>query len=80
VNATLTRARADFVGATHYVWRTMQDEQVRPAHADLEGEVCSFADPPEVEGEGAHHPGEFPNCRCFAEPILPDALEAGAAD
>ena len=69
-NATFTRVRADAAGVTHYVWRTVGDEKVRSAHYILDGEIFEFASPPDVEGEGAHHPGEFPNCRCYAEPII----------
>lgn len=69
-NATLTKARAQSVGATHYIWRTVGDAQVRPAHAKMDGKVCEFANPPEVEGEGRHGPGEIYNCRCYADPIL----------
>ena len=69
-NATLTRARAEAVGVTHYVWRTVGDAQVRPAHDELDGEIFEFGKAPYVEGEGYHHPGEFPNCRCYAEPIF----------
>lgn len=77
-NAALTRARAEFVGAEYYIWRTMQDPEVRESHAELEGEVFRFDDPPEIEGEGAHGPGDFPNCRCFPEPIITGReLDAG---
>lgn len=69
-NATFTRARSDAAGVTHYVWRTVGDEKVRSAHEALDGEIFAFAEPPDVEGEGRHHPGEFPNCRCYAEPII----------
>ena len=69
-HSAITRARADFVGSTHYIWRTMLDAEVRESHAELEGEVFAFDDPPDIEGEGPHGPGEFPNCRCFAEPII----------
>lgn len=72
-NAAMTQARATFVGSTHYIWRTMNDPEVRSAHEELEGEVFEWATPPEVRGEGRHHPGEFPNCRCFAEPIITGA-------
>lgn len=70
-NATLTRARAESVGVTHYVWRTMEDSAVREAHEQMDGLIFEFAVAPYVEGEGYHHPGEFPNCRCYAEPIIP---------
>jgi SPP1 gp7 family putative phage head morphogenesis protein len=71
-NAALTQARAGYVGATHYIWRTAEDGDVRESHAVMEGKIFRFDDPPYVEGEGNHGPGEFPNCRCFAEPIIPE--------
>lgn len=70
-NATLTMARAQLVGATHYFWRTAEDGDVRESHAAMDGKIFRFDDPPYVEGEGNHGPGEFPNCRCYAEPIIP---------
>jgi SPP1 gp7 family putative phage head morphogenesis protein len=69
-NAAMTQARATFVGSTNYIWRTMHDPEVRASHWAMEGVVCEWANPPEVENEGNHHPGEWPNCRCFAEPII----------
>ena len=69
-NAVFTRARANAVGLTHYIWRTVGDERVRDAHQQMEGQICEFARPPAVEGEGNHHAGEYFNCRCFAEPIF----------
>lgn len=70
-SAALTQARAAAVGVDNYVWRTALDGDVRPSHAEMEGQVCSFSDPPEVGDEGAHGPGEIYNCRCYAEPIVP---------
>ena len=70
-NAAITQARAQYVGATHYIWRTAEDGDVRESHAEMNGKVFRFDDPPYVEGEGKHGPGEFPNCRCYAEPIIP---------
>jgi len=71
-NAALTQARAGYVGATHYIWRTAEDGDVRESHAVMGGKIFRFDDPPAVEGEGNHGPGEFPNCRCFAEPVIPE--------
>lgn len=70
-NSALTQARAEYVGVTHYIWRTAEDGDVRESHAVMNGKIFRFDDPPYVEGEGNHGPGEFPNCRCFAEPIIP---------
>lgn len=69
-NASLTQARAQYVGATHYIWRTAEDGDVRESHAEMNGRIFRFDDPPYVEGEGNHGPGEIYNCRCFAEPII----------
>ena len=71
-NASLTQARAEYVGATHYIWRTAEDADVRESHAEMDGKIFRFDDPPYVEGEGNHGPGEIYNCRCYAEPIIPD--------
>ncbi len=67
-NSSLTQARAQYVGVTHYYWRTAEDGDVRDSHIDMNGGEFRFDDPPEVEGEGRHGPGEIYNCRCFAEP------------
>lgn len=69
-NASLTEARAMLAGIEQYTWRTMQDGDVRESHADLEGMVFEFASPPNIDGEGEHGPGEFPNCRCYPEPLI----------
>lgn len=76
-NSTLTQARAEYAGLTHYIWRTVDDIQVRPAHRAMEGRVCQYAEAPYVEGEGYHHPGCIYNCRCYMEPIVPENLLHG---
>ena len=55
---------------THYISRTRNDVKVRSSHADQEGRVFSWDDPP----VGAH-PGEDYNCRCTAEPYYPETSE-----
>ncbi|MAO54179.1 MAG: hypothetical protein CMM61_00590 [Rhodospirillaceae bacterium] len=47
-----------------YIWRTVGDGKVRSSHADRNGKVFSWANPPE-----GGHPGEAPNCRCWAEEV-----------
>lgn len=68
----LTQARAQFVGSTSYVWRTSKDGDVRPSHKKLEGVAVSWNDPPVLDNLRGHA-GALPNCRCFCEPILPEA-------
>lgn len=73
--SAVTQARAQYIGSTHYIWRTVRDRDVRRMHRLLEGSVQAWDDPPVAEEAGQrHHPGNFPNCRCFAEPVLPEII------
>lgn len=72
-NAAITQARAEYVGVTHYIWRTAEDGDVRESHAKMDGSVHRFDQPPTLDDGMTGNPGEFPNCRCFAEPIIPGA-------
>lgn len=53
-------------GVTKYQWRTVLDERVRPWHADREGKIYSWNNPP---WDG--HPRQAPFCRCEACPCIP---------
>lgn len=73
---TLTQARAEHVGSTHYRWVTSHDYDVRRLHKELDGTIHRWDDPP-IAGESKGspvraHPGCIWNCRCFAYPILPE--------
>lgn len=78
-HAHLTTARAQGVGAEEYIWRTVGDSDVRYGHRQMANKVFKFSDPPPVN-EGTpdkprimyHGPGEIWNCRCYAEPIIPE--------
>ncbi len=71
-NGELTKLRQQSLGLTRYRWRTVGDDAVRDSHAEREGEVFSWDEPPE---DG--HPGEPINCRCTAEPVFDDLFEQG---
>jgi len=71
-NSVLTQVRAEHVGSDSYIWRTAQDEQVRPDHAKLEGKTILWAEPPLAGPNQRYHAGQGPNCRCYPEPILSD--------
>lgn len=70
VASGLTIQRAKFVGSTHYIWRTSGDATVRESHKKMNGAVVPFDTAPEVEPGKHYHAGQFPNCRCYPEPIL----------
>jgi SPP1 gp7 family putative phage head morphogenesis protein len=66
----LTMARSEFVGSTHYYWRTCGDGDVRESHKHMDGRIIAWAQAPEVEPGKHYHAGMIYNCRCYAEPII----------
>lgn len=63
----VSRTRQQDAGITEYIWRTVGDGQVRPEHAARNGMKFSYDNPP---SDGP--PGTPWNCRCFAEPVIPE--------
>lgn len=71
-NASITQARAQYIGATHYIWQTADDGDVRDSHAEMDGQVIEYSNPPTLSDGMTGHAGTFPNCRCWQSPIVPD--------
>lgn len=68
----IQQARAEWIGSEGYIWRTLRNRLVRKEHVELEGTFHRWDTPPIAERNGArHHPGCFPNCRCYSEVVLP---------
>lgn len=75
--SAITQVRATQAGLKYYLWRTSEDQRVRSSHKHMHGVACSFSSPPSPEKLagvpstlGYYGPGECPNCRCYAEPII----------
>jgi len=73
--AVISQARAMSVGSRQYRWHNSGDGAVRPSHLryrgkKLQGMIFSWDSPPTLDDGMTGHPGEFPNCRCFAEPVF----------
>lgn len=75
--SALTRARAENLGIKAYIWRSSEDGRVRDSHKKMDNVICFFSQPivPEkIFGiKTTLKPGlagEFPNCRCYIEPII----------
>lgn len=66
-----TRARAESIGSSAYKWRTAEDSDVRESHRGMAGKTVLWSDPPVLDGLRGHA-GALPNCRCYAEPIVPE--------
>lgn len=73
--AYISQARAQEVGSRQYRWHNSGDEAVRRSHKTyrgkrLQGMIFSWENPPTLDDGMTGHPGTFPNCRCFAEPVF----------
>ncbi|MEZ2410535.1 phage minor head protein [Bosea sp. RCC_152_1] len=66
-----TEARAQSVGSEGYIWRTAGDSDVRDSHRAMAGKYVEWKSPPTLDGMTGHA-GQFPNCRCYPEPVIPD--------
>ena len=71
LNAALTQARHEDVGVTKYMWSTSGDERVRDSHAEKDGQIFVYANPPADTG----HPGHDVNCRCVAIAVFDEVQE-----
>ena len=74
-----TRARAERVGSTGYVWRAVMDADTRKRHRQLNGTFHKWSEPPVASDPGQkvmrYHAGAGPACRCYCEPVVPDYIE-----
>jgi len=70
----LTRARATSVGSEDFIWRDVGDNDVRPDHRLLSGRTFKWLAPPVADQRTGTRalPGGIWNCRCWAEPVIPD--------
>lgn len=74
-NASINQSRAMAVGSRQYRWHNSGDEAVREAHKfyrgkRIQGMIFSWDDPPTLDDGTKGHPGTFPRCRCYAEPVF----------
>ena len=63
LNSQLTQLEQMNQGVDSYIWQTMMDSRVRPAHAARQGKRFAWDDPP---SDG--HPGWAIRCRCTSSP------------
>ena len=73
VATTFTKARAEHIGSTHFVWVTAGDGTVRPSHKKLNGLTFRWDDPPVCDAPDLRAlPGAIFNCRCIPRPVISD--------
>jgi SPP1 gp7 family putative phage head morphogenesis protein len=66
MNGAFNCVRQTEAGIDSYYWQTAGDERVRDTHAENDGKIFRWDDPPEETG----NPGDDINCRCVAIPVL----------
>lgn len=77
LSSRIAQQRMEDLGVEEYQWSTSGDSRVRQAHADLDGNIYRFDDPPVADRKGTRgNPGEVWQCRCIARPRL-DMSESG---
>jgi hypothetical protein len=71
LNAEVQRARAGSVGVSEFVWHHsgQPSPPARAEHVARDGRRFAYDDPP---ADGLV--GTLPNCRCWAESVIPDEL------
>jgi SPP1 gp7 family putative phage head morphogenesis protein len=69
MNSSFNQERQQQVGIEKFEWSTSEDERVRESHAELDGKIFSWDDPPIVDDEVAT-PGSPILCRCVAIPFI----------
>jgi len=65
-------AKYEAEGFTHFRWHTIMDGRERESHKKLNGELCSFANPPIIDERTGQRglPGQTYNCRCTFSPVI----------
>jgi len=66
MNSAFNEVRQQSLGIERYEWQSSGDERVRESHAEKDGNIYRWDDPPEDTG----HPGQDILCRCTAIPIV----------
>ena len=80
LNADISQAQQQDAGVNRYRWSDSDDERVRKCHAELDGQIFSWDEPPEMwydtKSKGRVytgrrcHPGQDICCRCVAIPVF----------
>lgn len=82
LNGRIQEARQRALGGETYIWRASRDSRVRPRHAELDGTVQRWDDPPVLDERTGRrgHPGFDFQCRCRAELDVDTMLSALEAE
>lgn len=76
LNGKVTQDLQAAAGVTHFTWRASNDGRVRDSHRAVADQQWTWADgAPGVDFDGGPgYPGQAGQCRCTAEPVMPESL------
>lgn len=70
INGQINKTRMQNIGVTKFEWVTAGDERVRDSHAQLDGQVFDWNNPPTNERGEKIIPGSDFNCRCQSIAVI----------
>lgn len=70
INGQINKTRMQNIGITKFEWVTAGDERVRDSHANLDGQVFDWNNPPSNERGEKIIPGQDFNCRCQSVAVI----------
>lgn len=70
INGQINKTRMQNIGITKFEWVTAGDERVRDSHAQLDGQVFDWNNPPTNERGEKIIPGSDFNCRCQSIAVI----------
>ena len=72
LQTAITKTRAVNIGSVAYTWLSSKDKRTRPSHREMDKVVVFWRDDMQkpLRDEMRGDAGEFPNCRCDAQPIV----------
>ena len=78
INGKIAERTQAAAGIGLYVWRATSDSRTRDSHRAVDGYVWSWSSPPPGTGPYGEpaHPGQAIQCRCGAEPVIPDDIRS----
>ena len=72
LQTAITEVRAKNIGSVAYIWLSSNDRRTRPSHREMNGVVVFWREDAQkpLLDKMRGNAGEFPNCRCDAQPIV----------
>jgi len=76
LSTEMKKQKYEKAGITEFKWIARKDDKVREDHAELDGQIFRFDDPPIIDSRTGKRglPGQSFNCRCAMRPIIGSSI------